>query len=162
MTLTQLKTLVAKWQERLRLEDWNIKVRWATPEEVAAGDWNGVCWPYVTTKEAEIAIINPISALSDEGRDTEYLVVHELLHLHHAPFQTKEGSMGELAEENIVHSIAILLLALDRNDETILGRKLSRRASLKIRNPIGKKSCSKEGTKGKEEESQTDTKGDVA
>lgn len=122
MTTPELRRLTRKWQERLRLLDWDIKVRFATKDE--AEDIWGIAYPANTTKEAVIHIANP-RWFKDLGpdcyqADAEVTVVHELLHLHFAPLNHRTGSFKEMVEENIVSHLAQLLVALDRRDELVL------------------------------------------
>lgn len=135
MDLTALKRLTAIWQERLKLLDWDVKVRWATPEEVTGS--YGLCNYEHETKEVEIVITHP-KDYSDEDKadrtkDPEVFIVHELSHLHLLPFDAKSGSLQETVEENVVNLFSRLLVAVDRRDDEITGRKLSKRASLKVK-----------------------------
>lgn len=133
MTLEQLRSLCLKWQERLRLLDWDIKVRWARKDEEERV-W-GEVEKDVHAKTATIAMVSPKHpdwGKSDHPRDIETILVHELLHLHTAPFEFKLGSPHHTTEENLVNQIARLLVALDRRDESVMngGRPLSRRARI--------------------------------
>jgi hypothetical protein len=132
MRLLEARRLVDKWQQRLRLKDWDIKVRFAGKNENE--DYWGLVHPHAHTKSAEI-VLAPLNRYAHEdrvqaAREFEVTIVHELNHLHHAPFQTKERSALEIVEENIVDTYARLLVAMEYGDESILGRKLSRNAAL--------------------------------
>jgi hypothetical protein len=126
--LAELKRLVDVWQQRLALRDWNITIRWAKDDE-DEGYYAEVS-PHNHTKEAEIVFARP-GTHQGTVMDPEVLVVHELLHLHFAPFKTPIGSALEDVEENIVNLCARMMVALDRRDEKLIGRKLSKRASIK-------------------------------
>ena len=132
MTLAKANSLVIKWAERLRLLDWTITVRFAEPDE------NENCYGTVTpqphAKTAEI-VLSPLEWYSDQelqdlNCDVEVTIVHEMLHLHFVMFQTKEKSALEIVEENIISITSALLVALDRKDNKITGRRLSKLASL--------------------------------
>lgn len=161
MTLTDLKRLIAIWQERLNLLDWTIRARWCTPEE-AEEDY-GFCKAQAETKEAEIALTHPkYYSEEDKARkvvDPEVFIVHELAHIPMAVFKTEEGSAEEIAEENIVNLFSRLLVALDRRDDSITGRKLSRRASLKPRTTIAAKSKVNQNKSTKTEASEEGSEG---
>jgi hypothetical protein len=133
VTKAKLHQLLSKWAPRLRLDDWNITIRFATTEEVHDDDrgWSALCTPYETLKEAEIVIVQ--SRYLTDDADSEVLVVHELLHLHMVPFRTKSGSLLEVAEENLVHALSTLLVALDRQEESVLGKRLPRSSSIQGR-----------------------------
>lgn len=123
MTTRELTRLTMKWAERLRLQDWDIKVRFAKKGE--GEDYWGVCIPSATTKEAVIIMQNPSRHKKAPdpdyyNADTEVTLVHELMHLHFAPFGFPTTSLKGQQEEVIVSHVAQLLVALDRGDETIL------------------------------------------
>jgi hypothetical protein len=136
LNLAQIKKLVAVWQERLNLPDWKVTVSWYKPAPDEEPDY-AYCNPQSHYKEATIQFL-PRSYyseadLADPLLDFEILVFHELLHIHFAVFGTEKGSPLEKAEENIAHTLARLVIAIHRQDESLIGRKLSRRASLKPR-----------------------------
>lgn len=150
MKLTDLKRLTQKWQERLKLLDWDITVRWARDDESI--DSYGTCAVNPERKEAELALQHPDKWTSEDKADPtsdfEIFVVHELSHCHFSPFQTKKGTAEHVAEENIVTLYARWLIALERKDETLIGRKLSNRAAFnptppKSRKPVVKKQSSR-------------------
>jgi hypothetical protein len=131
VTLQQLRKLSSKWQTRLRLLDWDIYVRWAFKQENE--DVWGICYPSNTTKEAVIIMQNPrlYKELDPDyyQADVEVTLVHEILHLHFAPFNNPSGSHMEMIEEIIVSHLAQLLVALDRRDESVLNPQNPRRLS---------------------------------
>jgi hypothetical protein len=122
-----LTKLLKKWQPRLRLEDWNITIRWATAKE-SEEDWDAKCDPDVAYKSARIVVTKWDE--KDKDYDAEYLVLHEILHLPMTPFAIATGSLQETSEENLVHILASLLIALDRGDPSVLGRKLPKVAAI--------------------------------
>ncbi len=134
MTLKQLRSLGLKWQERLRLLDWDVKYRFAKKGEcdeawgLTERDWH--------SKTATIIMVspdNPYWGTDDHPRDFETILVHELLHIHMAPFAFEVGSPSHTTEENIVNQVSRLLVALERQDESVCngGRPLSRRAAIR-------------------------------
>jgi hypothetical protein len=134
LTLKQLRSYLAKWQPRVRLEDWTITIRWATAKECEEDlkELIGLCYAYDEIKTAEILIRHPKHMEDEEDlghRDIEITTLHELLHLHMRPFRTEEGSLLEDVEENIVHTVSTLLAALDRGDPSLLGKKLPKIAA---------------------------------
>lgn len=134
MTLTEARRLLRKWQERLRLEDWDLTLRWARKDEEEA------CWglmiPDTHAKAATIVLVRPSHpawGTGDHPRDPEATIVHELMHLPMTAFKTRAGSLEEVAEENIVNQVSRLLIALDRRDESFIngGRPLSKVAAIR-------------------------------
>lgn len=97
-----LAALLAHWQRALRLLDWRIKIAYVrglvSPDGTPC---YGLCSRLADNKTAQIQICDP------EGNpfDVEQIVIHELLHLHFAPFET--SAPAEIAaEEQAVWSIA--------------------------------------------------------
>lgn len=127
MTISDLEVLVHKWQERMRLLDWDIAVTFATKEETET--FNGLCIPFLHSRTAEITIANEDA---DDGRtltDVEITVVHELLHIYFAPFKTECGTLAETAEEQAINALSHLLVALDKRRGDLI--------SLRPLSPIG-------------------------
>jgi hypothetical protein len=140
MTNRELQRLGLKWIERLRLQGWDVRFKFVSKEE-AKGFW-GQCQPDTHAKTAVISIADtrdPDWKNQEHPRDVETILVHEICHLMLAPFEFKIGSPKQIIEENFVNTVARLLIALDRSDESVMngGRPLSRRA--KIRKPVTRK-----------------------
>lgn len=82
-----LARLMRKWQKILRLQDWTIRIDYATPgdmhEEAAIGQ---VHWSLLT-RTATVKIVPEAmwSELARTSCTTEGVVVHELLHVVLAP-----------------------------------------------------------------------------
>jgi len=75
MTTRQVEKLVAEWQHRLRLDDWDIEVVAIAAEKVDHQlECYGLCY---TTKNARAAKI----MVAAGQVDPENTVIHELLHL---------------------------------------------------------------------------------
>lgn len=102
--------LLAFWQPLLRLADWDILARYERHL-----DRSGWCSMQVAYKRAEIRIMDPLD-WNDAWRpyDAEKFLVHELCHLHFAVFNTENGSLLGIAEEQAVESFARALIALKR------------------------------------------------
>lgn len=115
---SELQALCLDWQRRLRLQDWTVRATWARYWEL-----NGVAHvAYVTeAKTAHIKVIVPEDYRSDEDLwpyVPEQSLVHELLHLHFAPFDTERGSPLHIAEEQAVAAMAEALVTLKRENTT--------------------------------------------
>lgn len=88
LSIEQVRELCRVWQERLRLQDWNITIRYerlhASPFDF--GSAVGYCTTDHRSMEASIALLDPIDRgfVGDAWRsalDEEQVLVHELLHL---------------------------------------------------------------------------------
>lgn len=120
LTEEQLQERLKYWQEKLRLQDWEIEVKikksWDMPENtVACVDWT------LNRKIATIFVLDPdfYSPYCAGERDMEQDLVHELLHLHLAPIHDHFGNNDKIFstfEEQAIESIASALIALDRKD----------------------------------------------
>lgn len=101
---TKAEMLVEEWKKRLRLQDWRTKVtmirQYDTIPTAAAS-----CSPCLSLKSAAIRVVSEadhdLSVI--KGYDMEQLIVHELLHLHFAPFMpdSDEGLMHAVKEQAI-------------------------------------------------------------
>ncbi len=116
LTQRQLDQWLAKWLKILRLRDWDVHVKL-----IAARDENhdsfGTCHHKIRTKTALIKITDPIDQPRDlvTPVDPEQVLVHELLHLHHAPFESKEDDdQNDIAQEQAIDLIAQALVSLER------------------------------------------------
>lgn len=112
LTEEQLVAKCKEWQVVLRLQDWDVKAGIFRERDMAIGgegecDWN------LTRKIASIRILDPIDY--PEGAmipmDMEDTLVHELLHLHFAPFFNEEKSTEQ---EQAINSITNGLISLAR------------------------------------------------
>ncbi len=82
---SQLEGFLQHWQQRLNLQEWQIKVFYARQVEIGA-DMLGDIEYYEKTKTAVIRVLDPAehpNTLQPEEavRDAENTVLHELVHL---------------------------------------------------------------------------------
>lgn len=103
-----VQELVAKWQDRLGLRDWDIETRvcryWEIPGCV------GTCQIHPEDRTARIMILDPSDIpadVHDTSKDTEHTIVHELLHIHMEPFASHEAGV---ALEQAINAIASALV----------------------------------------------------
>ena len=115
MTEHELQALCAEWQKRLRLQDWDVKVqlarRWAMePGNQAECEWN------LRKRIAVIRVLDSVDWNSDTPwpQDQEQSLVHELLHLHFAPFRAEPETPQDVAQEQAIDAIARALVELKR------------------------------------------------
>ncbi len=119
MIQKELEQLVRKWQEILRLQDWEIEVEWVTRNKLDKGS-NAEETLCVNQKAATIGVIMPehYSVWNDKPQDIEESVVHELLHIPLQKIENYARKEEELALDNAVESatnlIAAALIMLDR------------------------------------------------
>ncbi|MBD8007456.1 hypothetical protein [Bacillus norwichensis] len=114
-TQAQLEQKLKEWQQRLRLQDWIIKVGIVREKQFCVADRAAeVVWT-LEKKMASIRILDPLDYPEDcmEPQDMESSLVHELLHLHLAPLRYHFGDKSEIYdtfEEQAIESIAYSLV----------------------------------------------------
>ena len=118
MIVEQLRELTEEWQQRLGLMDWRLHVTLEHDADMnnKAGE---VDWT-LSLKQATIRLIDPETVRQSLvfPYDLEQTLVHELLHLHSAPFDTfKTGGMKETALEVMIDKTATALVELKRSGE---------------------------------------------
>jgi hypothetical protein len=107
------------WQKTLRLQDWDIYARVARGRELF-NENSAACIRWVLPKKtATLQLLDPSDY--DPGlavdQDHEVSLVHELLHLHYAPFDhTEEGSLELYMLEQSIEAISRALVALRRRE----------------------------------------------
>jgi len=118
VTQEQLQQACREWQRRLRLEDWRVTVRfqdWVSMSTIGRSgevQWN------LQAKSAVISILPPGQRCDGnpemaEG-DWERTLVHELLHLHLAAWDTCDGSLEDAAQEQAINAMSEALVTLAR------------------------------------------------
>lgn len=116
LTEEQLQAKCLEWQKLLRLQDWHVKVYVKRDRDLMLGKKAGVCRWTIAKKMAIIQVLDPTDYDPDTPweQDMELTLVHELLHLHLAPFDNFEDSPLETAVEQAVESISEGLVTLRR------------------------------------------------
>jgi hypothetical protein len=104
MTAKELTALCVRWQEILRLRDWDVKIQFSRAFEMD-GEEQGSVSAVTTKKSALIKILDERDYPTDIQwpQDIECTVVHELVHLHMIPFDTfgKETLEGKSLEQAV-------------------------------------------------------------
>lgn len=115
MTEQELQELCRLWQKRLRLQDWDVTVKVARQRDMDT-DSLAECGHQIRKRTAEITLLDPIDYPPGEPQpqDHEVDLVHELLHLHFAPFRAEDGSPEQIAQEQAIHAISKALVQLAR------------------------------------------------
>jgi len=118
----QLENLCNEWREILGLSDWDIKITISRAKEMFSEDTQaGVNW-VLRKKTALIKILDPIdykvSGTTFWEQDMEQSLVHELMHLHIAPFDnSKEGSLEDICVDQVCDIIAKGFVKLKRQNK---------------------------------------------
>jgi hypothetical protein len=118
MIMDDVKQMTEYWQEQLGLMDWRLHV--TLEHDADMNDRAGeVDWT-LTLKQATIRLIHPDTIRKSLvfPYDLEQTLVHELLHLHAAPFDTfKQGGLKNAALEVMIDKTATALVELKRAGE---------------------------------------------
>jgi hypothetical protein len=114
----ELNRLLEKWQRRLCLQHWDIKVRYARAHETNDGQevQGHVRW-VIEKRAAVIRITSPIDRDPDIpwDLDIERVLVHELGHLVMAYLpQPEAGTVHDVMHENAINVYTEALLASER------------------------------------------------
>lgn len=126
MTLTkpQVKRWLAKWKRALKLQDWEIRAEIYPRQDMGGND--GLFGHTIQKKQALIQL-----AQTSEDHtlyDPEQTLIHELLHVHFAPFQSnRNGSLEDIAQEQAIDTIANTLIAQAREIEALKAAKKPRK-----------------------------------
>jgi hypothetical protein len=119
-----LEAMCREWQERLKLRDWRVRIRYS--EKFELDGHQGRCITQRSLKTALIRI-NPFCERGDPDDPwgpLEEIIIHELLHLHFDwMWDFPDGSMQhQLAEQTIENVTWALYLAKypDRRDEFVV------------------------------------------
>lgn len=113
MNLKTLQQFCQKWQQILKLMDWDVSVKVVSSEEI--DDAEGLVTWDLGKKVADIKIAKPEEYSTDAMRphNIEHTLVHELLHLHFAPFNVKAG-LKATSQEQAINAIAEALVNLKK------------------------------------------------
>lgn len=106
-----------EWQKILRLQDWAVKVFIKRARDMSLEGGQGEVHWGLQSKSASILLLDPLDyppGLRQE-QDMEKTLVHELLHLHSAPFDNFEyESLENTALEQAIDLTAEALVELKR------------------------------------------------
>lgn len=116
MTNEELQQLCFDWQLRLRLSDWIVKARFWEPHELEGSLFGQVSY-LIEEKTAKITIARPEHTHRESfpPQNVEETLVHELLHLHFAPFEAERKSPQLAAQELAINCIASALVKLHKS-----------------------------------------------
>lgn len=113
--LKDLKAYVEKWQERLRLKDWEIKIKILPRSKMVNKDAWAECLPLPDRLSAMIHVCGAKPTKRDaDDCDWEETVLHELIHIPLYGVGNWEDPSKLQIEEQAVERFAAALMSLDR------------------------------------------------
>jgi len=114
-TQEELDQALAYWQKVLQLQDWEVKASVERKKDITLDDVDAMVSWYFTHKKAIVRLLDPIDYNELFDQDHEYSLVHELLHLHFAGFDTTaKESLEEKLLEQCINALSTALVSLKR------------------------------------------------
>lgn len=116
----QLEESAKEWQKILGLNDWDIKPGIYRANQMETEGNEAECDWVLRKKTAIIRVLDPIDYPENIlwPQDMEESLVHELIHLHIAPFDvSKSGSLEETAMEQAVDQLSRAFIRLKRHQD---------------------------------------------
>lgn len=108
----QLPDVMHKWQHVLHLDAWDIRIKLCRQSEMLDPNVQGENNWTLATRQSVIHVLDPVDYPADTEfeQDMEQTVVHELLHLHFAPFEPEDDmGLAYLAMEQTIELLARVL-----------------------------------------------------
>ncbi|MBN3875211.1 hypothetical protein [Nostoc sp. JL23] len=111
MNLENPQQSCQEWQQILGLMDWDVSVKIVSADYLDEAEGQ-ITWD-LGKKIADIKLVKPEGYPFDAMRpyDMEQTLVHELLHLHFAPFNADTG-LKAISQEQAINAIARALVNL--------------------------------------------------
>ena len=117
---SQIDELCKRWQEILKLNDWDVRVNLGRPDELSEPDREGEVFINIAKGEALIYLLDPdIQYDFPFPYDMEKVLVHELLHLSCATFEPEDDPLRHDLWERMVEQTAKTLVELQRKVEVL-------------------------------------------
>jgi hypothetical protein len=122
-TQEEAEKALAEWQKRLKLEHWEVMVEIVRSDGMSKLDNSGEIDYQQQTGYASIRLLDHIDWPSKFPHDMEKILVHELLHLHFAPFEPEEESLQFTLWERANELLARVIVNEHRNAKTKIKKK---------------------------------------
>jgi len=118
VTNEQLTELCTEWKERLGLQAWQVGIAFARHYEMELRGQGECSWT-LDKLQAYIRILDPADYEPNETfpQDIEKTLVHELLHLMFAPFDTERGTSEYGVQHQAIELLSRALVNLKREAE---------------------------------------------
>lgn len=115
MTEYEATRLMEEWQQRLRLQDWDIYVSVERVFDMEQGK-NGHIYILDTNRVAFVELLDraDLNPKYADKNDSEVTIVHELLHIFVEPLGIPQSGLKYVAAEQMIQTLASALVALKR------------------------------------------------
>lgn len=115
LTIQELEEACAYWQNRLRLNSWDISIGICRQSDFNNKDAQGEVDYEIAAGTAIIRILDSLDFPdSPFNQDMEVTLVHELLHLHFSAFEPEDGTLASTLMERTIERLAKTLVGLKR------------------------------------------------
>jgi hypothetical protein len=122
----QLDAWLREWQKALRLQDWEVKIGLYREKSMGMDASEALNSYHMGLKRSLIQVRDLTDHANDDfPADPEASIVHELLHLHFAPFHARNG-LANTFQEQAIEVLAQCLVALKRKGEAMAGKSTSK------------------------------------
>jgi hypothetical protein len=115
LTEDELNQLCREWQERLGLLHWRVNLFIKRSHDLKVR--HGECHYTLSRQQASIWLLDPNdhSCYCQFPYDMEEVLVHEILHLHFAPFAAEDDTPEDTRQEQVIETLAVALVKLKRD-----------------------------------------------
>ena len=119
LTADELQVLCKEWQDRLRLNEWDIVVNIYRAREFYNEGCIGENTWELRKAESIIRILDPVDYPENTRfpLDMEQVLVHELLHLLFAPFEPNDKTLQHDFMEQTIDRLAKVLVDMKRGQQ---------------------------------------------
>lgn len=115
LSYDRLNVATVYWQNKLRLDDWDLDVVFVTHMKDVSEYYVGRMNHHSQDKTADIAILDEDNyPKNTTSMDQEHTLVHELLEIHMESYKCKLGSAKHTAQEVTINRVATALVSLRR------------------------------------------------
>ncbi len=115
MTERELKTRLKYWQKILRLQDWDVSIRYNSAVDMAENN-QGQIYLDCASRRAMINILQPNeyrTPIDKWKQDIDNTIIHELLHIITHFWTVESGSIDYILKEQAIDIVARSLVLLD-------------------------------------------------
>ena len=103
---------VAKWQKRLRLQDWRVTVEYKRARDLSGEGRSAEIGYILNHKHAIITLADPLDIPADFEYNVKRSLIHELLHIHIKTFFDETADNNKMFYVEWEQVISILTDAL--------------------------------------------------
>ncbi len=124
LTEQQMKAKIEYWKEILGLDAWEIKFAFKRRKDIPTDSQAYVEWKLSKSSAFITMVCHEDYDNNLWSQDMETSLVHELLHIKCAAFDTfKVGTLQDTMHEQVIDSMAKILVTMDRERHRVIGKE---------------------------------------